>query len=179
MQGKHTRTESEREKDLILISELLDQGLSQSKIALEVGVSRAQIQYDIKELETRWKEEQLQNIDEIKERQLRKLALVQKEAWAGWRKSKESKIKETSKTGTNAHGLISEETISEEERIPEAKFLDVITKCIKEENEIYGIKKVPEFNLTQNLVNIKVDMSPELAELIKENENTLIDYESE
>ena len=180
MIGKHTRTESQREKDLILLSDLLDQGLSLTAIAREIGVSYTQVRYDRDDLEARWKEEQLKNIDDIKNRQLRKLEKVQREAWSGWKKSQEKKMKESIKNGQGISGLTFEETVTEEDRIPESRFLDVVAKCIKEENEIFGIKKVSEnnLNLTQNLVNISVEMNhPDLAELIKENENSLINYE--
>lgn len=182
MIGKHTRTESQREKDLILLSELLDQGLTLTAIANEIGISYTQVRYDRDDLEARWKEEQLKNIDDIKNRQLRKLEKVQKEAWKGWNKSQEKKMKEVFETGSNATGLTSKESISEEDRIPEARFLEVVAKCIKEENEIFGIKKLADnnLNLTQNLVNISVEMNhPDLIKLIKENENNIIEYDSE
>lgn len=177
---QNTRTDSQRQEDLVTLSDLLCQGVSIANIAKEIGVSTSQIHYDKKELEKKWQEEQLDNIDEYKKKLLRELTLVKKEAWSEINRSKEKHTKETLKLGKNINGEFSEESLTEEKSLADPRYLSIVVSCIKEESEILGIKKVDtNLNLTNNQVNINVNMPQEVAELIRQNENILGNYASD
>lgn len=198
--AKRERTAEKREQDLVTLSELLIQGLSSYKMAEIIGVSQTQIEYDKKDLNNRWKEAQVSNIDEKKQSLLRELSFIKKELYGQWNKSKEDALKEVLKSKAfdkkdkkdgsleknnsfedkNNIGFY-EETITQEGRNADPRYMAVIVSCIKEESEILGIKKIESnLNLSQNLVNISVKMDhPELAELIRQNENSLKNFSSE
>lgn len=198
--AKRERTAEKREQDLVILSELLIQGLSSYKMAEIIGVSQTQIEYDKKDLNNRWKEAQVSNIDEKKQSLLRELSFIKKELYGQWNKSKEDALKEVLKSKAfdkkdNKDGSLEknksfedknnigfyEETITQEGRNADPRYMAVIVNCIKEESEILGIKKIESnLNLSQNLVNISVKMDhPELAELIRQNENSLKNFSSE
>ena len=56
------RTEQQRNSDLVRISKLYLQGHTQLEIAQQIGVSRTQISYDIKQLFLEWKRVDLEEI---------------------------------------------------------------------------------------------------------------------
>ena len=58
------RTEQQRNSDLVRISKLYLQGHTQLEIAQQIGVSRTQISYDIKQLFLEWKRERIDVFEE-------------------------------------------------------------------------------------------------------------------
>ena len=82
------RTPFQREKDLEKTSELYLKGHSQYEIARVIGVSRTQITYDIADLQKRWLERSMMNIDERKAEELAKVDRLEAEYWKGWEDSR-------------------------------------------------------------------------------------------
>jgi hypothetical protein len=87
----HKRTKLQREKDLLTIAGLLDQEVSQIEIAERLGVSRAQVCYDVRTLEKRLeaqstaeaKFKRAQNVA----REVKKLTRIAERAWQAWQRT--------------------------------------------------------------------------------------------
>lgn len=81
------RSEAQRENDLVRIARLYLDRVPQHEIAHELGLSRQQIGYDLRVLFKRWREAALADFDEALGRELSRLDLIEREAWAGWERS--------------------------------------------------------------------------------------------
>ncbi len=80
-------TIEQRETHLLKVSMLYLAGKWQHEIAAACSVSRQQITYDIKQLNTRWKESQLANIDEKKAKELAKVDELERKYHGAWERS--------------------------------------------------------------------------------------------
>lgn len=87
------RTEQQRNSDLVRISKLYLQGHTQLEIAQQIGVSRTQISYDIKQLFLEWKRERIDVFEERLLIELSKLDHLESEAWKAWENSKRDSVK--------------------------------------------------------------------------------------
>ena len=79
------RTKFQREKDLLRTEELYLNGYTQAAIAGEMGVSQQQINYDIRAILDRWRDEMVQDIDKAKARELRRVDRLEREYWTLYR----------------------------------------------------------------------------------------------
>lgn len=137
----HVRTDHERERDLERVADLYSRGFSQSAIAQEIGVSQQQVSYDLKTIHERWRESGIRNLDEAKERELRRLDAVEQEAWDAWRRSQqeqqttEAEVKPGKGDGerTNRTKLIKRTSYGD------ARFLSVVRDCIARRCQILGL----------------------------------------
>ncbi|MGL6120346.1 MAG: helix-turn-helix domain-containing protein [Fusobacteriaceae bacterium] len=71
------------------VSDLYLQGYAQYVIAEKVGVTQSQVSYDLKVLQRYWQIQSLENIDSIKQRELKKVDFIENEYFEQWQKSKE------------------------------------------------------------------------------------------
>lgn len=72
-----------------LVSDLYLQGYAQYVIAEKVGVTQQCISQDLKILQRLWQMQSLENIDSIKQRELKKVDFIENEYFEQWQKSKE------------------------------------------------------------------------------------------
>lgn len=71
------------------VSDLYLQGYAQHVIAEKVGVDQSQVSRDLKVLQRLWQIQSLENIDTIKQRELKKIDFLENEYFEQWQKSKE------------------------------------------------------------------------------------------
>lgn len=86
------RTQVQREADLVIISELYLKGKSTRAIAGHLGLSQSQIMYDIKDILARWEEKAIRNIDALKNQELARINMLEREYWEGWERSQADKV---------------------------------------------------------------------------------------
>jgi hypothetical protein len=143
--GKPKRHWFEREEHLKRTAALYLQGKTQADIGRELGVSRGQIWYDLKEIRARWQEQCIRDYDKIAAQELERIDLLESEAWAAWERSKLPR--ETSITATEREavgvGLESIETkhkaqLRKEGQCGDPRFLERIAWCISERAKILG-----------------------------------------
>lgn len=152
------RTPGQIRKDRIDISRLYVQGYTSTYIAHWISENRdytlspQTIRADIKNIIEEWREQYLPDIDTMKVAELARIDAVIREAWEGWyssRKEKESTETERTLQETKAHVKgstpvpIFEESKSKlktENRDGDARFLEVIDKCIARRTKILGIE---------------------------------------
>ena len=130
------RTKFEREKDLLAISSLYLQGITQAEIGQRIGVSQQQISYDLKVLRKRWLQSSIVNIDEAKARELARVDHLEREYWEAWEKSKNPVKTIASK---KVDGQQTEKTIQGETGTGDPRYLSGVQWCINKRCEIVGL----------------------------------------
>lgn len=147
------RTKQQREDDRIRISELLVQGWCQRDIAKELGLSKYVVHRDIKVIERHRKMVAVKNVDELRQRELAKLDLIEREAWAAWERSKKKFKKDTIKTRKK---ILLYAEHREEERTGDRGYLDIILACQKRRAELQGLDAPAKVDMTLKDVVISV-----------------------
>ena len=141
------RTKGQRERDLVLVSQMYLRGETQEAIAVAVSanydgfeLSRQQMGYDIKKLHKRWMRTQLINIDAAKARELARVDSIEREAWDAWERSKEDAETVTTKgKGTKDEPAQMEKTVQLKGQVGDVSFLRVIQWCIEQRCKILGL----------------------------------------
>lgn len=173
--AKNIRNELQISRDRTKIAKLYLQGKTQSEIALEIGVSRQQISYDIKKIYSEWKKERIVVFEESVLKTLNKLKLLESEAWCAWEKSKENAEKISSKKILNKDNKeesisnvnLIEVTETKEGQNAHKPYLDTIFKCIEVNLKILGIlsknksnNNVDEYEDDFEEIEAEVDLTP-------------------
>ena len=141
------RTKGQRERDLVLVSEMYLRGETQEAIAIAVSdnydgfdLSRQQMGYDIKKLHKRWIRSQLINIDAAKARELARVDSIEREAWDAWEHSKQdAEIITTKGKGTKDEPAQMEKTVQRKGQIGDVSFLRVVQWCVEQRCKILGL----------------------------------------
>lgn len=159
------RTTEERERDLVTTTEMYLKGKKQWEIAQEIGVSVEQISYDLRDIRQRWRESTLVDFNEMKQRELEKIDLLEQTYWDGWQRSTQEKTKtRTSKTGDTSSASIEKEML-----VGDTRFLQGVERCIDMRAKILG---------TYAPVKVDSSLSVEItaAELIKAMQQGLEEF---
>jgi hypothetical protein len=84
------RTAAQRALDLDTLADLFAQGKSQREMAQALGVTQPQIVFDLRKLDARWQKER-GTWESDKERELARIHYIERQAHAGWERSREDK----------------------------------------------------------------------------------------
>lgn len=131
-----------RQKELILAqrraeaARLYLQGCSQAQIAERMGVHRSQITRDLAALRAEWRAKAADHTEEWVAEELARLAAVEAEAWAAWRRSQEDRQTVTVETDASGAEKTAKRT---EELVGDAAMLGKILDCIKQRRELLGL----------------------------------------
>jgi len=79
-----TRTPLQIEQDRARIATLVLQGREHAEIALELGVSRQQVTYDLKVIKDRWASRTTMDLDQAKADELVKIDRLERTYWDAW-----------------------------------------------------------------------------------------------
>jgi hypothetical protein len=123
-------------------------GMAQIDIAVEVGVTPAQITNDIQRTRKRWLSENMEMMTEQKGQELAKLDLLEAEAWDAWQNSKKP-IKKKHTEHYRKKLTLEKET--EVTTVGDPRFLSQIESCIKGRCQLLGLTDTA---ITINNVNI-------------------------
>src|SRR5437764_719144 len=91
------RNPQQMAQDRARIATLHLKGWSQYAIASEMGMTRELVRYDIHAIEAEWKKSAIVDFDAAKERELRKIDLIEQELWIAWENSKAAQEHTSSK----------------------------------------------------------------------------------
>ena len=133
------RTKFEREKDLLEISHLYLQGITQAEIGQSLDVTQQQICYDLKILRKRWLQSSVLNIDLAKAKELARIDHLEREYWVAWEKSK-NPVK--TKGQKKVDGQVIETTVQAETGTGDPRFLAGVQWCINKRCDIVGMDEV-------------------------------------
>jgi hypothetical protein len=121
------------------VADLYIQGWTQMEIAAHLDVGQTTVSHDLIELRTEWRKSAVRDFDEARERELRKLDRIEKEAWAAWERSQ--------KPAQSAH--INDETNQRrtkrhvKNQYGDPRFLEVVNRCIAARCALLGLAKSP------------------------------------
>lgn len=140
----HTRTKAQVERDRIEVARYYLQGKYQHEIAQLLGISQQQVSFDLKAVQSHWRDVPGLQLTELKTKQLAKIDLLEQEYWEAWQNSKKPKdVTNTSKEGDRIRvGKRSEP------RNGNPQFLQGIERCIAERNKMLGLYAATKSELT-------------------------------
>lgn len=137
------KNSKERQHQLAAVSALYLKGMLQYEIAEQLGITKAQITYDIKKLQAQWIESSLVNIDAVRQRELAKIDALEREYWDAWQNSKGThEVKITAKEQEKIKASLRSEELS-----GNPQFLTGVQWCIEQRCKILGLnapKKIAE-----------------------------------
>ena len=157
------RSNAQRHKDRLVISDLYLKGNGQYQIAEKLGISQATVSRDIKVLIRYWKIMQQKNVDSLKEQELAKINKLEVEAWEAWEKSKtqfrSTTIKRQGLTKENIETLPAETTVRTEDQCGDPRFLQSVQWCIQRRIEIFGLNSPLEVNVATHPRITEIEVS--------------------
>jgi len=128
------------------VAKLYLTGLAQFRIAEIVGVTQAQVSYDLKKLAEKWQESALIDINEVKKIELARINNLEREYWESWNKSKQDHKQTVRKAkGNNKTTTYKEQTIKEVYAIGNHRFLQGVQWCIEKRCQIFGLDAPKQF----------------------------------
>ncbi len=147
----YTRTEGQREEDLVLITDLYTRGYTLQGIAEAIEANRdytlsvETIRKDIKQVRERWQAVHQEQIADYLVIQLTKLDRIEAEYWEAWEKSKQEQVEETKEANAEMYGGQVMKVITKIQTTPgDAKYLQGIERCIDRRAKLLGLYKEAE-----------------------------------
>ncbi|MAD79247.1 MAG: hypothetical protein CMJ50_00170 [Planctomycetaceae bacterium] len=117
------------------VADFYVQGWTQSAIAQRLGLTQPTICSDLKIIQGQWRESAIRDFDLLRERELRKLDRLEREAWAAWERSQEPS--QQAVISTNGDDQRTQETTKDQ--TGDARYLDVVSKCITSRRALLGL----------------------------------------
>jgi hypothetical protein len=134
------------------VVELYLKGFEQAAIARELHISQASVCRDLEAIDRDWRESTIRDFELVRNREVEKLDLVEREAWAAWQRSQSprgdavvtenQKGQSTRKSLRHQHGY--------------ARFLDIVSKCISQRCVLLGLQ--PASPAPEGLTNDNVSL---------------------
>lgn len=149
------RSKIQRERDRLTIAELHLKGWSQQRIADFLELDKSNICRELKNVKAEWKAEAIEDHNFYIQQELRRLAMLEAEYWAGWERSQEGRetsVNEKLVTGKdqagNALGRVKLATRTEQ-RIGDAAFLSGVQKVIDARCKLLGLYPTDDNSASQ------------------------------
>ena len=121
------------------IGELYLKGFSQTAIGRELAVDQSTVSREFDTIRQDWKVEPPVDCDAARRLELRKLDLIEREAWAAWQRS-QAPLQQASLTDERGG---QRKRTSLKHRYGDARFLDLIHKCIAQRSVLLGLQPPP------------------------------------
>ncbi|MBM4073284.1 MAG: hypothetical protein FJ271_30835 [Planctomycetes bacterium] len=125
-------------------------GATQQKIAKHFGVSQSQISRDLNAIHKRRAKANEATLKELRDRELAKLDLIERECWVAWAKSQEPKEVSSQEKTTGGEvdgGDKLKASIRTEGQCGNPAFLKVILDCIKQRASLLGLADAKKMQL--------------------------------
>lgn len=171
--NKEHRLQCRREK----VSELYNTGYSQREIATQLNVSQYAIYNDIKVLHEQWQKTSITNYNGKVIQECKKLNAIEAEAWAAWRRSQlEEVTRERQFDGRKS--IVSGKskvkyTVKRKKNVGDAKYLDVVHKCIESRCKLFGLNAPQEIDLyheidSVNRSTVTIELDEDITEILRQ-----------
>jgi len=125
------------------VAEFYLAGKHQHEIAQLVGVTQQQVSLDLKAVQREWLQSSIRDFDAVKSEQLAKIDRIEREAWQAWERSfqqREITVQEV----TESDHRINKVSIRREQQGGDARFLQIIQKCIDQRCDLLGLSTSTE-----------------------------------
>lgn len=148
------RNKQQVEQDRATEVELWLKGWTLRAIATQVGISEGQVRYDLRQVEQEWRAKAVYDFDLIRQRELRRIDLLEAEAWAAWEKSKGPREITTTRQSKKVLAPVEMTSTTtaaskrNEQRDPDARYMAVIQWCISERAKLLGLYAPTEMHLS-------------------------------
>lgn len=130
-QNEPTRLAQRRQQ----VAELYLQSWAQAAIGQELGISQPTVSQDLEAIRREWRESSVRDFDALRERELRKLDMLEREAWAAWERSQ--RPSESTRVTQDGSGKLAQRTV--QQRIGDPRFLEQVQKCIAARRALLGL----------------------------------------
>ena len=120
------------------VAELYLQGWSQPAIAQHLDVCQATICRDLKAIRQDWRDSAIRDFDSLRDTELQKLDLIEKEAWSAWQRSQ----KPAQSAVITGDGGDQKARKSMKHQYGDPRFLQLVTHCIGQRRAILGLDVV-------------------------------------
>jgi hypothetical protein len=111
----------------------------QTEIANQPGVDRATGSRDLNVIKERSKEAAVRDLDEAREQELERPALIEQEAWVAWEASKKARETSTNELITGADGDRLKAGIRKEAQTGDPRYISIIQSCIDQRCKLLGL----------------------------------------
>lgn len=128
------------------VSALCLQGWSQLEIAAHLEVSQSSISGDLRAIRRDWRDSTIRDFDELRALELRKLDLLEREAWAAWTRSQKPS-QSAVVTGEGAHQAARK---TMKHQVGDPRFLQQVHQCIAQRRAILGMDVLPALVPSEN-----------------------------
>lgn len=151
---------SERSRILHEVSDMYLKGLKQWEISKELKISPASVSRAVILLQHEWRTERIENINELKVRELERVDVLERSYWEAWVSSKKDKVRKNTRSISGPLGTTEEEGETKECQYGDPRFLQGIQWCIDKRCEILGIDNASKNESTSVLVKSIVIQLP-------------------
>jgi hypothetical protein len=128
-------------------------GWTQMDIARHMNVTQMTISRDLKRVEDEWREATVVEFGRARDRELRKLELIEREAWHAWQRSQDPASAAVITDGKA--GQQSRKSLKHQYGDP--RFLDQVNKCITQRCVLMGLQPaVPQEGNSDDSVSVQI-----------------------
>lgn len=125
------------DKRRLQVAELALKGCRQIEIAERLGVAQATVSLDLKRLRAKWQASAAADIQRVIARQFDKLALIEREAWDAWERSKQPSHVSVVYRGGEHEPTKMRQTLKHPTGDP--RYLEQLLKCLAATRELIGL----------------------------------------
>lgn len=122
----------ERRKE---VAQMHVQGYTQAQIAEQLVISQATVCGDLKAIEKEWRDSAVRDFDLCREREIRKLSLIEQEAWRAWERSQ--KPQQSADLPGDESNRPTKKRIRNQYGDP--RFLALVNQCIASRRALLGL----------------------------------------
>lgn len=146
VEGKKCHITPRREARIAAVARGIVSGRTQEDLSNEFSVSQQQISKDWKIAISRWRDSEMVDVNEVKNRQLTELEAIKHEAWEAWWASLEDKEKVTTeqRDGSDAARV----KVERETKNGDPRYLDIIIRCCEREAKLVGLDEAVKLDMT-------------------------------
>src|SRR5258707_1188100 len=121
------------------VVELYLQGTAQGAIAEQLGISQSTVSDDLKAVRKLWRESSIRDFDELRSIELEKIDLIEREAWAAWKRSQ----KPAQSAVVTGEGAGQRSSKSMKNQVGDPRFLVLVIQCIAQRRALLGLDVLP------------------------------------
>jgi Homeodomain-like domain len=134
--------------------ELSLQGWSQPAIAQHLQVSQPTICADLKAVRREWRESAIRDFDELRDTELQKLDLIEREAWGAWQRSQ----KPAQSAVVIGEGMEQKARKSLKHQYGDPRFLQLVSQCIGQRRSLLGLDVLPPLAQPENSIDANLSL---------------------
>ncbi len=134
------------------VVELYLQGTGQGAIAEQLRISQSTVSDDLKAVRKQWRDSAIRDFDELRSIELEKIDLIEREAWAAWKRSQ----KPAQSAVVTGEGAGQRTSKSMKHQVGDPRFLVLVSQSIAQRRALLGLDVLPTAASTEELFDANV-----------------------